>query len=79
VLATTVSPETCTDAEILQAYQEQNTTVEPGFRWIKNPRGDRSRVAGEARTDCRLGDAHGAGLAGLQHYPETGPPLSARP
>jgi transposase len=37
VLATTVSPEMCTDAEILQAYQEQNTTVEPGFRWIKNP------------------------------------------
>jgi hypothetical protein len=37
VLATTVDAETCTDAEILQAYQEQNTTVEPGFRWIKNP------------------------------------------
>jgi len=37
VLATTVRAETCTDAEILQAYQEQNTTVEPGFRWIKNP------------------------------------------
>ena len=37
VLATTVRAETCPDAEILQAYQEQNTTVEPGFRWIKNP------------------------------------------
>src|SRR5438093_8006025 len=37
VLATTVPPETCVDTEILQAYQEQNTTVEPGFRWIKNP------------------------------------------
>jgi transposase len=37
VLATTVSPEAGTDAEILQAYQEQHTTVEPGFRWIKNP------------------------------------------
>ena len=37
VLATTVSPVTCTDAEILQAYQEQNTRVEPGFRWIKHP------------------------------------------
>src|SRR5215216_3443658 len=37
VLATTVSAEACTDAEILQAYQEQHTTVEPGFRWIKNP------------------------------------------
>jgi transposase len=37
VLATTVSPETCTDTEILQAYQEHHTTVESGFRWIKNP------------------------------------------
>jgi hypothetical protein len=37
VLATTVPTETCTDTEILQAYQEQNTTVEPGFRWIKHP------------------------------------------
>jgi transposase len=37
VLATTVGPESCTDAELLQAYQEQHTSVEPGFRWIKNP------------------------------------------
>jgi hypothetical protein len=37
VLATTVSGESCTDVEILQAYQDQNTTVEPGFRWSKNP------------------------------------------
>jgi len=37
ILATTVSTAVCTDAELLQAYQEQNTTVEPGFRWIKNP------------------------------------------
>jgi hypothetical protein len=37
VLATTVHAEACTDAEILQAYQEQHITVEPGFRWIKNP------------------------------------------
>jgi transposase len=37
VLATTVRPAVSTDAEILQAYQEQHTTVEPGFRWIKNP------------------------------------------
>jgi len=36
-LATTVQPEGCSDAEILQAYQEQNTTVDPGVRWIKNP------------------------------------------
>jgi len=37
VLATTVSAEGGTDGEILQTYQDQNTTVEPGFRWIKNP------------------------------------------
>jgi transposase len=37
VLATTMPPEECTDAELLQAYQEQHVTVEPGFRWIKNP------------------------------------------
>jgi transposase len=37
VLATTVQPEVCTDTEILQAYQEQHITVEPGLRWIKNP------------------------------------------
>ena len=37
VLATTVPPEVCTDMELLEAYQEQHVTVEPGFRWIKNP------------------------------------------
>lgn len=37
VLATTVHGEVCSDTDILQAYQDQNTTVEPGFRWIKNP------------------------------------------
>jgi transposase len=37
VLATTLRPEVCTDTEMLQAYQEQHVTVEPGFRWIKNP------------------------------------------
>lgn len=37
VLATTVRAEVGTDTELLQAYQEQHTTVEPGFRWIKNP------------------------------------------
>ena len=37
VRATTVRAEACADAEILKAYQDQNTTVEPGFRWIKNP------------------------------------------
>jgi len=37
VLATTLQPEVCTDAERLQTYQDQNTTVEPGLRWIKHP------------------------------------------
>jgi hypothetical protein len=37
VRATTVRAAVCGDADILQAYQDQNTTVEPGFRWIKNP------------------------------------------
>jgi transposase len=37
VLATTVSEQTCDDAEIVRAYRDQSTTVEPGFRWIKNP------------------------------------------
>jgi transposase len=37
VLATTVSAEACTDTEVLQAYQEQHTTVEPGVRWSKTP------------------------------------------
>jgi len=37
VLATTVQAERCSDAGILHAYQEQHTSVEPGFRWIKNP------------------------------------------
>jgi transposase len=37
VLATTLGAEGCTDAEMLQAYHEQHITVEPGFRWSKNP------------------------------------------
>jgi len=37
VLATTLRSEECTDVEMLQGYQEQHITVEPGFRWIKNP------------------------------------------
>ena len=37
VLATTLRSEVGTDVELLQAYQEQHITVEPGFRWIKNP------------------------------------------
>ena len=37
VLATTVEPTQCTEVEIRQAYQEQHITVEPSFRWSKNP------------------------------------------
>jgi transposase len=37
VLATTVSEQTCDDAEIVRAYRDQSTPVELGFRWIKNP------------------------------------------
>jgi hypothetical protein len=37
VRATTVQAATGTDAEILQAYQEHNTTVAPGLRWSKQP------------------------------------------
>jgi transposase len=37
VLATTIGAEVCADAQLLQVYQEQNSTVESGLRWIKNP------------------------------------------
>ena len=37
VLATTLHGDACGDAEIVRAYRNQTTTVEPGFRWIKNP------------------------------------------
>ena len=37
VLATTVREQTCSDAEMVRAYRDQTTTVEPGCRWIKHP------------------------------------------
>ena len=37
VLATTIEESVCRDAEIVRAYRDQTTTVERGFRWIKNP------------------------------------------
>jgi hypothetical protein len=37
VLATTVGTAGCPDEQILRTYQEQNSPVEPGLRWIKNP------------------------------------------
>ena len=73
VLATTVAPEVCTDTELLQAYQEQHTTVEPGFRWIKNPRRHQSGVAGEAGTDCRVSHAYRRGIAGVCVNPTASP------
>jgi transposase len=47
-----------------------------GLSLDQEPGGYRPRVARETRTDCRLSDAHGRRLAGLQHYPAAGPPLS---
>jgi hypothetical protein len=37
VVATTGGPQGCSDTAILQAYHPQNTTGEPGFRWLKTP------------------------------------------
>ena len=37
VLATTIEASIGSDAEIVRAYRDQTTTVERGFRWIKNP------------------------------------------
>jgi transposase len=37
VLATTIDESSGSDAEIVRAYRDQTTTVEAGFRWIKNP------------------------------------------
>jgi len=37
VLATTGGPEGCTEAERLPAYQEQPSTVAPGWRWRQTP------------------------------------------
>lgn len=37
VLATTGSEQTCEDADVVRPYREQTTTVESGFRWMKNP------------------------------------------
>lgn len=37
VLATTLSTELCSDAEILEAYHGQASSVEGGLCWIKNP------------------------------------------
>jgi hypothetical protein len=37
VLATTVDSAVCSDVEMLDASLAPGTTVEPGFRWIKNP------------------------------------------
>jgi hypothetical protein len=37
VLATPIGAEVCSDAEMLEAYQEQHPTVAPGLRWSKHP------------------------------------------
>lgn len=48
-----------------------------GVALDQEPRGDRSRMAGKARTDRGMGHAHGAGLAGLQRHPALGPAVPA--
>ena len=73
VLATPVDAEVCPEADILQAYQEQNTTGAPRLALDQESRGDRPRVAGEARTDSGLSNADGTGLARLQRDPAPGP------
>ncbi|ETX03897.1 MAG: hypothetical protein ETSY2_31905 [Candidatus Entotheonella gemina] len=37
VLAAAIDEASCGDPEIVQAYRDQTSTVERGFRWIKNP------------------------------------------
>jgi hypothetical protein len=37
VVATTIDEASGGDREIVQAYRDQTSTVERGFRWIKNP------------------------------------------
>jgi hypothetical protein len=60
VLATPVRGERCAEGEILQADQEQHTTVEPGCRWLKTPaaispvwREQPARIAAWARLTVR--------------------------
>jgi hypothetical protein len=63
VLATTVGLVGCTDAAMLQAYQEQHSTVAPGLRWIKHPAAISPVWLGETRADGGVSHAHGVGLA----------------
>ena len=79
VLATTVDAEVCTDVEILQAYQDQNTTVEPGFRWIKHPAAIAPVWLEKPERNRGFGEADGAGLAALQRHPAPGPFVPAHP
>ena len=77
VLATTVRAEAlcgCRDSPGLSRPKYHGGTW---FSLDQESRGDRPRVAGEARTDCGLSDADGAGLAGLQRDPATGPSVPA--
>ena len=79
VLATTVSAEVFTDAEILDAYQEQHTTVEPGFRWIKNPAAISPMWLEKPERIAALAIAHGRGLARLSPHPAPSPSVPAHP
>jgi hypothetical protein len=37
VLSTTVPTEACAEAEMIQIYQQHNTTGASGVRWLKHP------------------------------------------
>jgi len=73
VLATTGSGESCADVAILQAYEDQHTTGEPGLRWIKPPAAIAPVWLEKPERIAAFSDADGAGLAGRQRHPETGP------
>jgi len=60
VLATTVDAAVWSLMPTFPGLSRPKYTVEPGFRWIKNPAGD-APVWLENRTGSRLGDADGAG------------------
>src|SRR5262249_53704527 len=75
VLATTRRAETCADAEILQAYQEQHPMVEPGFGCIKHPAAI-SPCGSKSPNGLLLWRYPGHQLAGILHHPKAGAPLS---
>jgi hypothetical protein len=78
VLATTVRPAVCTATALLQASQERQSTVAPGWRGSQASRGSQPGVAGATRTDGGVSQAHGRGVAGGYGEATAGPALSPR-